>query len=266
MNCNSHNRPGAMDMVHNGEGSFFLEGSLDIDMPGEMMSSIIANRKKDASGENADIDTDKADETATKAKVYEPELVDKVLDILNEEAKKKIEAKEETKGKASTEMKEQKSGKDIIAEMYQAFLGKIGSYPIPKSGFWNLDSEWLNPASGGSKRSNRSNTQDVTIEDVIMFPCFDDQALFKELLKIDNPDFEKDNPGVVKGSGVLMGMLKYNFTILGNSGITHGDTFNIIGIPEKYKTDGFFQVTNVEHKIEGMMWTTVIEGQFRSGV
>ena len=60
-------------------------------------------------------------------------------------------------------------------------------------------------------------------------------------------------------------MLKYNFEIHGNSGITHGDTFNIIGIPSVYSKTGFFQVTTVEHSVNQMVWTTSIEGQYRSG-
>ena len=32
-----------------------------------------------------------------------------------------------------------------------------------------------------------------------------------------------------------------------------------------YSKSGFFQVTNVEHSIDGMNWTTSIEGQYRSG-
>ena len=57
--------------------------------------------------------------------------------------------------------------------------------------------------------------------------------------------------------------IKYSFTILGSSGIRRGDMFNIIGIPEKYKKYGLFQVNSVEHSIEGMKWTTAIEGLYR---
>ena len=40
------NKQSALEMVHNGEGSFFLSSQLDIDLPSDMMSSIISNRKK----------------------------------------------------------------------------------------------------------------------------------------------------------------------------------------------------------------------------
>ena len=57
--------------------------------------------------------------------------------------------------------------------------------------------------------------------------------------------------------------IKYSFTILGNSGIRRGDTFNIDGIPAKYKTSGLFQVTEIEHSISGMRWETTVTGQYR---
>lgn len=68
-----------------------------------------------------------------------------------------------------------------------------------------------------------------------------------------------------KGSGKLSHPLpiKYSFTILGTSGLRRGDTFNIIGIPSIYASQGLFQVINVSHQIDGMMWTTTVEGQYR---
>jgi hypothetical protein len=57
--------------------------------------------------------------------------------------------------------------------------------------------------------------------------------------------------------------IKYSFTILGKSGIRRGDTFNIIGIPEKYAKHGLFQVTQIEHTIQSMKWTTLVQGEYR---
>jgi len=58
--------------------------------------------------------------------------------------------------------------------------------------------------------------------------------------------------------------IKYKFKTLGISGIRRGDTFHINGIPEKYAKDGIFQVTQVDHNISGMMWTTEVTGDFRA--
>lgn len=57
--------------------------------------------------------------------------------------------------------------------------------------------------------------------------------------------------------------IKYTFKVSGVSGIRRGDTFTIEGIPEKYSTAGFFQVTQVEHTINDNVWTTSVRGEFR---
>ena len=57
--------------------------------------------------------------------------------------------------------------------------------------------------------------------------------------------------------------IKYSFTIIGTSGIRRGDMFNIVGIPDKYRKSGLFQVNAVTHTIEGMQWKTQIEGLYR---
>ena len=65
----------------------------------------------------------------------------------------------------------------------------------------------------------------------MIFPTYGDQSLFKTFLNEDNPDFFDNNKTSLKGSGAIIGGMKYTFKIHGNSGITHGDTFNVIGIP-----------------------------------
>ena len=80
MRCTSENKQSALEMVHNGEGSFFLSSQLDIDLPSDMMSSIISNRKAGDSGVEppADIEGDK-DERETNNAVFKSALEDRVL-------------------------------------------------------------------------------------------------------------------------------------------------------------------------------------------
>ena len=68
-----------------------------------------------------------------------------------------------------------------------------------------------------------------------------------------------------KGTGTLSHPLpiKYNFKVMGTSGIRRGDTFNINGIPTKYAKHGLFQVTQIEQNLQGMMWTTNVTGEYR---
>jgi hypothetical protein len=85
--------------------------------------------------------------------------------------------------------------------------------------------------------------------------CFDDSDFF-DLLK---NNFMRGKP---TGLSTLI-PIKYTFTILGNSGIRRGDVFRIDGIPSRYSENGIFQITEIEHNLEGSKWTTQIGGLFR---
>lgn len=90
--------------------------------------------------------------------------------------------------------------------------------------------------------------------------CYDDTDFFE---KMKNYYF-KNKYGTNKPNGLSHPLpIKYSFTILGNSGIRRGDIFNINGIPSKYKDHGLFQVTEIEHTISDMKWTTTVTGQYR---
>ena len=82
-------------------------------------------------------------------------------------------------------------------------------------------------------------------------------GLFKRLISEDNPNLK---PGMIKNQRerCFDWDSKYNFEIHGNSGITHGDTFNIIGIP-MYIQKQIFQITNVEHSVNQMVWTNLLK-------
>jgi hypothetical protein len=86
--------------------------------------------------------------------------------------------------------------------------------------------------------------------------CCDDTQLF-DVLK--NNSFESYS-GTEKTSHPLP--IKYTFKILGKSGLRRGDTFNIIGIPKKYRDFGFFQITQMEQTVEGNSWYTTVTGQY----
>ena len=58
--------------------------------------------------------------------------------------------------------------------------------------------------------------------------------------------------------------IHYTFKTLGISGVRFGDTFKIVGIPDKYAKNGIFQVQQIEHSLTDMLWTTTITGAFRA--
>jgi hypothetical protein len=100
-----------------------------------------------------------------------------------------------------------------------------------------------------------------TVRKNFMVLCYDDTDFFD---KMKNYWFETKSTMTAGGTGLSHPLpIKYSFTILGNSGIRRGDTFNIDGIPAKYKNSGLFQVTEIEHSISNMRWETNVTGQYR---
>lgn len=90
--------------------------------------------------------------------------------------------------------------------------------------------------------------------------CMDDEPLFDRL---KNDAFKNKN-GSTTEKGLSHPLpIKYTFKVLGTSGFRRGDTFNIIGIPTKYAKYGLFQITELEHNVSGMAWTTSVTGQYR---
>ena len=87
--------------------------------------------------------------------------------------------------------------------------------------------------------------------------CCTDTQIF-DIMK--NNAFE--SYGKVGKTSILL-PIKYTFKIMGKSGIRRGDIFNIVGIPERYEKNGFFQVINIEQNIDGNLWTTTVTGQYR---
>jgi hypothetical protein len=59
------------------------------------------------------------------------------------------------------------------------------------------------------------------------------------------------------------------FTVLGVAGITVGNSFMFdpsnAPVPWLTETEGFWQITNVEHKVDDSKWETSVEAKFRPG-
>lgn len=108
----------------------------------------------------------------------------------------------------------------------------------------------------GIAQINVGNVDMATFKQFYDVYCFNDTAYF-DLLK--RTFYER-------GNGTLSHPIpiRYTFKVLGTSGIRRGDTFNIIGIPEKYTNNGLFQVEQVEHNLDGNLWTTQVTGIYRT--
>ena len=122
---------------------------------------------------------------------------------------------------------------------FQNFLDKLGAYPKVT----------LVPTSEIAGKQ---------LEDICYLVCYNDQLAFESL--------KNGHDKKLKAAGGTMSALmpiKFTFTIHGVSGIKRGDKFKVNGIPTQYQNNGFFQVTAVKQIIEGQLWKTEVEGQFR---
>jgi hypothetical protein len=150
---------------------------------------------------------------------------------------------------------EQKAQVEAAATTLTANLSKLTVVPLSKldklvgkDGKKPLGSEELNDQD--------ELTNLINLKQNFMIYTFDDTEFLDRL---------KREAFGNKGEGSLSHPLpiKYSFKILGNSGIRRGDMFNILGIPAKYAAKGLFQVTQIEHSLEGNQWFTNITGDYR---
>ena len=188
---------------------------------------------------------EKEKDDAEDARDAEIAVVEKRIDELQaannkiQEEKNKLEetAKEE-------EEKEEKDAEENKKSALSNNLAKIDVLPKP-----SISS--LPPDSIGDI------TDIETLKETFSIYCLNDEPFFDRM--------KNDAFNAKKKTGTLSHPLpiKYNFKIMGTSGIRRGDTFNIIGIPEKYRRHGLFQVTQLEQNLEDMSWTTNITGEYR---
>jgi hypothetical protein len=155
----------------------------------------------------------------------------------------------------AAEVAKQKAQVEAAATTLTANLSKLTVVPLSKldklvgkDGKKPLGSEELNDQD--------ELTNLINLKQNFMIYTFDDTEFLDRL---------KREAFGNKGEGSLSHPLpiKYSFKILGNSGIRRGDMFNILGIPAKYAAKGLFQVTQIEHSLEGNQWFTNITGDYR---
>jgi len=149
----------------------------------------------------------------------------------------------ETSKLAELESSRATAAADAIANRITSNIDKLDVVPIPI----------LNTL--GTEALSAGQIRDQVIKKFFSF-TFDDTDFFD---KMKNHYFDSKS-----GSTLSHPLpIKYSFTILGNSGIRRGDTFNIDGIPAKYRNSGIFQVTEIEHSLSNMRWETTVTGQYR---
>ena len=230
--CDSSDK-GAIPLVLTGEQSIFLEASLDSNIPAAMMGSIVLGKASNGRIK-ANPDDQKQPTTGRGLFTTDEDWIAGAIKTENDEAVAEQNANSKTESDKQTGSKE-----DKIASAYAQFQSKAGVYPkIIDSSKDNLD--YVNSAER------------------MGFFTFDDPDLLRAILR-------NDTQGNPYQQGQVLLPIKFTFTIHGVSGFRRGDKFTIVGLPEQYSIkNGFFQVTGITHEIDGMMWKTQIEGQFRN--
>jgi hypothetical protein len=279
---------------HTGERSPFLESTLDLSIPADMANKIIserlsissqkdasfistakggffasepdmflkaANKYKDGNNENVDngvvaeLDEESLEAKKTKKEELEKQLEDAKInppagpkalfgsqEVVDKRFQQKAIEKIETELTALENEIATKTEEIKIAAI-NSNLSKIEILPNPALN--STDEDKLNTAL-----ENR-----VEFDNNYRIYCFDDKSYFDRL---KNDSFQQ------KGGLSHPLPIKYTFKTLGVSGLRRGDTFVIKGIPDKYNKNGLFQITQIEHTLSGMLWTTSVTGEFRA--
>jgi hypothetical protein len=202
-------------------------------------SNIAAQRKiiedNDPIGFNSDEQNKKID------------AANKQIEKLNADYNAKLKSIDDKAKELETKAEEfSKGAKEQIVSNISANLDRIDVVPNPEQNSITQDD-----------LANFMNNIDIFKQKFRVFCCKDSK--FLNILK-------ENAMGVTSGGGGRLSHplpIKYSFTIMGKSGIRRGDTFNILGIPEKYRKHGLFQVTQIEHTIQDMKWVTRVQGEYR---
>jgi hypothetical protein len=112
---------------------------------------------------------------------------------------------------------------------------------------------WLGKITFAPKVELTKGTADKDIYDMSYMIAYRDPSILSAFIRQHTNNTNEVSP--------LM-PISFGFRVHGISGIARGQKFKVNGIPSQYE-DGFFQVLSVKHNIDGMMWTTEVEGGYR---
>jgi hypothetical protein len=207
----------------------------------KVVAKLWRDDEEEAEADKAEAAKDKAED----ARDAELKVVQKKIDDLEAEAEKQLEEINELRGGLSDQKeKEVEEEEENKKSALSNNLAKIDVLPKPQISSLPADSI--------------GDITDISVlKETFAIYCLNDEPFFDRM--------KNDAFSAKKNTGTLSHPLpiKYNFKIMGTSGIRRGDTFNIIGIPEKYRKHGLFQVTQLEQSLENMSWTTNITGEYR---
>lgn len=193
----------------------------------------------------------------TDAEIAAAEEAEKIKDALEDKRDAEIKVVEAKIAAQKTQTEALQKQKDEELKIEADADGEIAAKAIGA----NLEKIDVVPLVEKSDLLNIGEIQDTDVlkQNFTIF-CMDDEPLFD---KLKNDAFANKNKGTTEKGLSHPLPIKYTFKVLGTSGFRRGDTFNIIGIPTKYAKHGLFQITEIEHNVSGMTWTTTVTGQYR---
>jgi hypothetical protein len=228
LNCISNNDSEPHTFYTQGLRSIFMEANLEMDIGGAKMNQVIGNRLAASAPSAGKIIN--SSQPSMMGNLFSTTSTDMVLNSIKYTPNAEKDATPFNKNDWAAAVKSN----------LKSFLNDVGIYPRVEI-----------PPGWGPKF-------DASILDNFYVACFNSQTIF-DALKNNNDIVTITNDG---GISPLL-PINFTFTIHGISGIQRGAKFKVYGLPSKYSTSGFFQVTSVKHILSGMLWKTEVTGGFR---
>lgn len=209
-----------------GTKSPFIDNSLDLDIGGAKMNQIIGERL--SAKLNSSSGVSESGNIGTDG-----------VDMVMVEVSARQPA-EETTGTPQDDSAVETNAdeeEELRKKNFDLFMEKVGIYPKVELTKDNIDSS-------------------VDFDELVYIGALNDLEVFETQKLTEEKRTDKQGVGALTN-------IKFSFSVHGVSGIKRGDKFRINGLPSEYSNKGFFQVMDVKHTIDGMLWKTEVTGGWR---
>ena len=226
-----------------GTKSPFIDNTLDLDIGGAKMNQIIGERlqaklnSSSGTSESGNIGTNHKDMVMTEINARRSVDENKI----NGQSVTQLSGLPfvATVGTpSSVALSTDKDAEDELKKKnFDLFMEKVGIYPKVELTKDNIDSS-------------------LSFDEYVYIGALNDLEIFESQKLTEEKETDKEGIGALTN-------IKFSFTVHGVSGIKRGDKFRINGLPSDYSTKGFFQVMDIKHNIDGMLWKTEVTGGWR---
>jgi hypothetical protein len=226
-----------------GTESPFIDNTLDLDIGGAKMNQIIGERLKaklnssSGTSESGNVGTNHTDMVMTEINARRPADENKI----NGQSVTELSGLPFVATVGAPDAEAVSTDKDAEDEAkkknFDLFMEKVGIYPKVELTKDNIDSS-------------------LSFDEYVYIGALNDLEIFESQKLTEEKETDKEGIGALTN-------IKFSFTVHGVSGIKRGDKFRINGLPTDYSKKGFFQVMDIKHNIDGMLWKTEVTGGWR---